>query len=363
MPLSRRSAICAVSSVALGLRAEPRWSAVYRYAGSEPQVSDLAASDSGLIAVVGSVSDSDRRRGFCLVSQDGSNWKDGTLGEVPTSVSIVDAATLWVATSGGLWKSIDRGQTWKRQLAERGLERVCFLNAEHGYATGQFKKALESGDGGSTWAPIDSAAEPDTSSEYTVYHWVHFATPKVGIITGTSRPPRRGHTSALPVWRDPLASQRRPEWPAASLTLETRDGGVTWKHTNTSLFGRITRVRYTKDGRGLALVEFHDAFEWPSEVFAINLRTSESVRVYRESNRAVTDVLPISVAEGYLAAIEPPKDASQSTFGKLRILKTENLVGWDEMALPAEIDAGRAFLAAGGGRIWAATDTGFILRL
>jgi hypothetical protein len=188
-------------------------------------------------------------------------------------------------------------------------------------------------------------------------------TPRAGIITGTSRPPRKGNTGPLPAWRDPMASLRRREWPGASITLETRDAGATWKHSVTSLFGRITRVRYSRDGHGLAVVEFHDAFEWPAEVFGIDIRTGESKRVFREADRAVTDAVVFSAARAYLAAISPPPAPAESDLGKLRVLHSADLESWNEMELPGDFAAGRALFAAQSDELWLATDTGYVLKL
>lgn len=245
-----------------------------------------------------------------------------------------------------------------------GLERAYFLSADRGFVCGANKTLMETFDGGATWAPIAAAAEPDTVAAQTTYQWIDFVTPRAGIVTGASRPPRRGNTSSLPFWRDPMRTTRRREWPAASLTLETRDAGLSWKHSSTSLFGRISHVRYSRDGYGLAVLEFHDSFDWPSEVFLISIRTGQSERCFREKDRAVTDAVAFSATSGYLAAIEPPADPSESTQGLLHVLHSSDYKEWTDMPLPKPIPAGRAIFS---GKIednlWLATDSGYVLRL
>lgn len=238
---------------------------------------------------------------------------------------------------------------------------IQFADEQTGYALGAEKTILETRDGGATWNDLPAAEFPSTSPESTVYHWVDFATPRVGLITGVSRPSRRGATGPLPAWRDPKGKDRRPEWPAASITLETRDGGVTWKHSTTSLFGRITRARYTREGRGLALVEFHDRFEFPSEVFSIDLRSGKSERVFRRTDRAVTDVLLSKNGGALLAAIAPPRNPAQSTLGTVHVLASRDLSSWEEQPLPEPFYAGRVWLLDSD-PVLLVTDTGVVLQ-
>ena len=83
-----------------------------------------------------------------------------------------------------------------------------------------------------------------------------------------------------------------------------RDGGKTWDATTGSLFGHVTRVRLSLNGFGLGLIEFSNAFEWPSEVFRIDWTTGNSERVYREKNRLITDVVLPPTGPSYLVGIE-----------------------------------------------------------
>jgi hypothetical protein len=351
---SRRT-ICKLLA-ASSLRAAPPagWQKVYEIRG-RASIVDLSASEEGLAAAVG------RLRGIASIwVSTGKEWTATKLPGTAVSVQCLGESTVWLVAENGIWQSQDRGLNWKLRHEATGLARVYFLNEARGFACGDTKRILETFDGGATWSNVPAAGEPTTNPAHTVYHWIHFLSPRVGIIAGSSRPPRTGRTSDLPAWRDPDRDKRRKEWPAASLTLETRDGGGTWRHSSTSLFGRITRVRYSKDGRGLALVEFHDEFEWPSELFSIDLSNGKSERVFRRENRAVTDFLLLPEGKALIAAVAPPDDPPKSTLGRVHLLSSSDLQTWEAVEIP-ELDAGRVWLAKGGTDLWAATDRGTIL--
>lgn len=356
-PLGRRAAAGLLLSPFISAAKPPAWTVVHQ--PSRPiTLADFARSEGGYLAAAGS-----EEKPLMLLSKDGGEWRPHPLPDPPIALCFAGEQDLWFASRSGLWRSGDLGQTWKLQLKHESLTRVYFLTADHGYALGGNKTIVETADGGRTWNPLPAAAEPSTNAEYTTYHWIDFVTARAGVITGVSHPPRTGRTGALPAWRDPHRDLRRPEWPSASITLETRDGGAAWKHSITSLFGTITRVRYARDGRGLALIEFHDAFEYPSEIFSIDLRNGRSGRAFREKDRAVTDLLVFPGGQAVLAAIEPPPDPKASTLGAVHFLAADDFSNWTEMPLDAPLQAGRLWLAGDTpGSLWAASDVGTILR-
>jgi len=292
------------------------------------------------------------RSGGMLVRYSEGKWLREPLPEAAKSVAR-GAGALWIAAETGIWRRDEEGGQWDKRWEGEGLERILFL-ADKGFAAGSGKTIVEwAGEG--EWQRVPAADGPTTNTANTTYHWIHFVTARVGIISGASRPTRKGRTEDYPAWLDADRASRRKEWPGASITLETRDGGKTWRHAVTSIFGRITRVRYARDGRGMALVEFHDEFEWPGEVFAIDLKTGASERVFREKDRAVTDTW-LYAGKGYLAAIEP---ASRRVF----VYTSDDLKRWEENALVG-IEGTRAWLAGTpAGVVWLATDTGLVCRL
>lgn len=358
--LSRRRVTGLLSSVALLPRrlagqTASRWTIERRDA--EIPISEFAVSRDGVPWALTSVAGRPS-----LLTRDGGAWESRALPEAAESLFPLIDGFCWLAGESGIWRSSDSGRTWSQLWKGEGIQRLFFLDENRGYGVGANKIAMSTTDGGEHWEPIAAAAAPRTTPEYTTYAWVEFVTTRAGIIAGWSRPPRSGITDVMPSWRDPARSSRRPEWPGASLTLETRDGGATWKHSSTSLFGRISRVRYSRDGRGLSLLEFHDAFEYPSEVFAISLKTGKSERVYREKDRAVTDIALTSSGTGLLAAVEVPTDPASDDRGVVHLLSSEDLQHWTEEVLPEKLTARRIWVA--GFRmesLWAATDTGVIL--
>lgn len=357
--MSRRAWLAAPLGLAASGAPATGWRASWSAPAGELLL-DLAGGSDAVIACAGQHDASKSPQGFLLYSSEPGRWLRHALPEPPRSLFLGPQTQVWMAGPTGLWRSSDQGRLWEKKLAHPHLLRLVFADSARGFACGLHKTVLETSDGGESWTPVAAAAAPETNPQHTVYHWIHFATPRVGLISGVSRPPRKGRTGPLPAWRDPDPN-RRPEWPAASLTLETRDGGRTWKHSVTSLFGTISRVRYDVSGRGLALIEFHDRFEYPSEVFAIDLRTGQSKRVFRRPDRAVTDLLLFAGGDAFLAAVAPPERQARATLGALHILRSSDLVNWQEMPAPEPpLLCGRAWLAGSSHRLALATDTGHI---
>jgi len=150
-------------------------------------------------------------------------------------------------------------------------------------------------------APAAVADESKTTRDFTTYACIAFANSTTGLIAGWSKRPRFRR------WPDWMLPESRPrELPSVSLLLDTHDGGAHWHVSEASLFGRVTQARLAPDGRGLNLIEFWDAFDWPAEVFRFDWHTGETARVFRQKDRAVTDLALPSQGPAYLAAIEPP---------------------------------------------------------
>jgi hypothetical protein len=293
----------------------------------------------------------------------GLDWRTHTIPEKCISLFARDKSSIWLVASSGLWYSADEGQSWKLRQSVKGLLKTYFLTEQVGFAVGAFKTVLRTQNGGADWTPVGEAGMLDTNPAFTTFEWVDFVSPRVGIILGTFRPPRKGNTSAAPFWLDPRKRSRRVEWPATSITLETRDGGASWKSSKTSLFGRITRMRYAPDGRGLALVEFHDRFEWPSEVFLVNSASGSSDRVFRRKDRAVTDLLMFRGGASILGAVEPPADPARAPAGIMRLIGSPDGKNWTDIQIAGQIPAGKVWLAAAeADAIWAASDSGYVLR-
>jgi hypothetical protein len=148
--------------------------------------------------------------------------------------------------------------------------------------------------------------------------------------------------------------------------LETRDGGKTWKKNEVSLFGQITQVTMTPQGTGLGLIEFTDDFDYPSEVYRLNLRNGRSERVLRRKDHAITAVRLFAGSNTAMAAgyeINGPVFRSVVP-GKLRVLTTNDFENWTDMDVDSRAVAHKAILAGPDeNNLWIATDTGSILHL
>ena len=226
--------------LALPLGAQPaaRWRVQWTPPPDRPfLIADIAFSSPQHGFAVGGQSEA------ILTDDGGVYWVRVPLEEPGRSIFFLSDARGWMVTEKGVWRTADGGRHWKRLCELAGLVRVHFQDDEHGWAVGSLKSVFETKDGGVTWTEVAAASEPKTRKKFTLYHWVHFVTPRVGVITGASIPERKdGPPSAVPAWLDPSKASRRPEWPTTSIVLETRDGGVTWKASTASIFGRMTRM-------------------------------------------------------------------------------------------------------------------------
>lgn len=301
-----------------------------------------------------------------VTSNGGQSWDVIPLRSIPRTVFFLDDSTGWVVAEDGLYQTLESGRSWQKVKAPSGILRVFFKARDRGWAFGLKKAFYQTTDGGKNWSPVAAAQQPDTNPEYSVYLWMEFATEKAGLLVGSARPPRR-LSGRVPSWLDPESAAKRAEWPATSLFLETRDGGVTWKPTTASLFGTVTRIRMLANGMGLSLFEFQERFDFPSEIVKLDLGTGKSEPCFRRKDRAITDVILQADGTAYAAGCEPPGRISGLPVpGKVKILKSDmaDRKLWLDMPVDYRAVATRVYLAsAGPDQLWAATDTGMILKL
>lgn len=365
-PLSIRLAIVLFALVAAA-RAE-RWQVQYLYdeAKSDFTINDLAFPTPQRGVAVGYIDDRqrERTRGAAVVTSDGgANWSLVNLPDTGLSVFFLDDSIGWVVTPKGIYRTEEGGRSWKKiPKSPKGTLRVWFRDPQHGYAAGVKKTAFETTDGGKSWNPLPAVEQVKSNPEYTAFTSISFAGP-VGYITGFNQPPRPDE-SRLPDWMEPEKASNRKEWPSTSFLIGTVDAGKTWGVTSSSLFGHISRVRMSTDGRGLGLIEFRYNAVYPSEVIGINLRTGKSESVYASKQRAVTDVALVRSGPAYLAASEITGKLRAPIPSKLHILKSDDLKLWKEMEVDYRANARKSVLAAVDAQnVWVATDTGIILKL
>lgn len=362
---------CLAAGILLALlvpaKAAERWRLQFHHdeAKSSLLLNDLAFASPTRGVAIGAVDQKGKVKPAMLVTSDGGQkWEFVECKEPGLTLFFLNENAGWMVTEKGVWKTEEAGRQWKKLSDQKNLLRVHFLDETRGFGIGLRKTFVETSDGGRTWKPVAGMDSIKATEEFTAFTSIAFADGKHGIVAGASTPPR-GRPPQFPEWMDPEAAARRRQWPSMTILVETKDGGSTWKPVTTSLFGRITRIRLAPDGIGLSLIEFFDAFEWPSEVLRVDWKTGNSERVFRRKDRAVTDLVRFPGGPVYLAAVETPGELRRTPIpGRLRILRSPDTRTWTEMDVDYRATAGRAvFAASAGGHYWVATDTGMILKL
>ncbi|HLX42868.1 MAG TPA: YCF48-related protein [Bryobacteraceae bacterium] len=310
-----------------------------------------------------------------VTSDGGEHWATVPLKEHPRSLFFLNDSAGWMVTDDSIWFTDEAGRSWKKigpqakpdkkvgPAPPGGLiTRVWFKDRENGFAIGLQKTVLETHDGGAKWTPVAEAAKPAAAAAHTVYSQI-WMDGKNGIIVGGSQPPRPDDPH-LPAWMEPERAVKRRQVPTLAIVLQTLDGGATWSSSTAPLFGTVASVRLAEN-QGMAVFEFNDSFEWPSEVYRIDTKTGVSASVFHAADRRVTDGALFSGPRGFLAAVEPPgKLTSVPIPGKVRMLTSTDFTNWSEMDVDYKAVA-RSVVLAGpdADHQWAATDTGMILHL
>ena len=318
---------------------------------------------------LGVLNEQGRLKPVVVVTGDGGKrWEMVPVKEIPVTVSCVSDAACWMATEGGVWFTEEAGRSWRKVSRQKGILAMHFDSATHGFAGGVKKTIWETKDGGKTWTPIAATKEIAAKEEFAAFHTMGFGG-RTGIIAGTSRPPRRDDMSLLPPWMEPEQAAKRREWPNLMLMAETRDGGGTWKVSSASIFGRVSRIAVDPAGFAVVLLQFGDTFEIPAEVGQIDFKTGRLVPVYRDKQHAVTDVAYLANRSIVAAGTEPTGLRSLRLPGRVvireaKIRDVTQVGAFEEQAVDYRAVARQVKLAvAPEGQLWAATDTGMILRL
>jgi hypothetical protein len=345
--------------------ADQRWNIQYQYrqVDSSLTLEDLVFPSAMRGIACGATRDRhDNERPIVLVTSDGgAHWAEVSVKETCLSLFFLDDTAGWMVTDRGLWQTSESGRSWKKLKAPNGMLKVWFVDSAHGFAAGLEKRVFETKDGGETWTLLPISKDVQGDAQYTTFGQIAFAG-KNGLVTGWNIPPRRGG----PDWMEPEKAKDRRQIPNLSVILQTIDGGATWTKSEASLFGQITRISMTPQGTALGLVEFKDEFEYPSEVYRINLHNGTSTRSFREKDRAITDLrLFAGTNRGILAGYETTGTIYHSPVpGKLKVLTTDDLENWHEMPVDYRAVAHRAILAGPDEEhLWIGTDTGIILNL
>lgn len=298
--------------------------------------------------------DGKRPRGVLVASRDsGKSWETIKLPDLPVSADFTDASNGWLVVRDAVHRTTDGGVTWKRVAKLKGVLRVKFLNLNRGFAVGYPKAVWSTNDGGVSWAKVPEALDSVSRPENTTFSTISFATETRGLITGFSRPPRRG--AAAPEWMDPEG--QKPLVPNLMLVLETMDGGQTWKPQTVSVFGQVTKVVWGRGG--FALMDFGAGFQYASEI--VNL--GDSSASFRSKDRAIKDIAyhdgrmwaAGTVVAGKLSQLPIPT--------RIEVVQSIDFKNWYSTPVDYRAVANRIKIAFGGKQGWLATDGGMILAL
>ncbi|HLK67051.1 MAG TPA: hypothetical protein VKU19_26640 [Bryobacteraceae bacterium] len=344
-----------------------RWQVQYFYDKNKSTlaIQDIHFASATRGVAVGEILDGKSHKPVSVVTSDGgAHWQLIDLKEPPLSLFFLNETLGWMVTTKGLWQTTEVGKTWRKVPGlPSDVLRVFFLDENYGLAVGSKKKVEETRDGGAHWAPLKAASEPPGQPNYSVYNWVAFATPKVGLISGWNLPPRR-FEQRLPDWMDPQDAMSRYETPHLSYSLVTNDGGKTWEPHSSSLFGDISRIRFGPMGMGLGLIEYSNAFRYPSEAYRIDWVKGTSSTVYRDRRFAVSDIWLSPDGTAYLAGTVVPGPIRNVVPGKVQVLKSKDYNNWSEMTVDYRASANRAtFAVVDEDNMWLATNNGMILKL
>jgi hypothetical protein len=355
-----------LASFASPAAAQEHWVVQYQYrdVDSTLTLNDLSFPDKTHGIACGYTTD---RKGkdtpLVLVTNDaGNTWSDVKVKDPCLSLFFLPDTTGWMVTDKDIWYTEEGGRNWsKMKDPPDNLLRVWFFDHRHGFAAGRQKHVFETKDGGATWTPLAKAGAAPGDPTYTTYGDIEFSQLN-GIISGWDVPPTKGG----PAWMDPTKAQTTRQVPHMSILLQTKDGGVTWKETDSSIFGQITRMTMNTLNMALGLVEFKDEFDYPSEVYRIDLSTGKSELAYRDKTHAITDIrlFPDST-RSLLAGFETSGPIYRSPIpGKLKVLTSSDNAHWTEMPVDYRAVAHSAVLTGPDDKdVWIGTDTGMILKL
>ena len=362
--------VCALSLVATVVASAeaPRWRLQYFYdqAKSELVLEDIQTPSARRGVAIGSIQESKGgRKPVAVVTTDGgAHWEVGKLEENPVSLFFLNDSLGWMVTEKGIWKTDESGKDWKKLPKPPASPwRVYFADENNGWAACNKKAVLVTHDGGHKWEPIKAATDPPGSPDRSAYSWITFANRNYGIVFGFNQPAMRWE-SKFPAWMDPEDAMTRRETPHLSYTMVTRDGGQTWRAGSTSLFGQVTRARFSPNGPGLGLLEYGDSAAYPSEVYKLDWTTGKNQTIFRDKRYAITDVWLTKDGTSYLAGIEKAGQVRSIAPGNVKVFKSSDMSTWTEMAVDYRAVARRVILSgADEQNLWLATDNGMILKL
>ena len=173
------------------------------------------------------------------------------------AIICVDENTCWINSPRKLWRSVDSGKHWQEVYRSRSDEdeiQAChFVSSEYGWRI-SYHKLFVTHDGGYTWAEQPSPFEYPTGESRSLW----FLGQKTGWIAGGTF--RTQTPTELKFGVPNNARDVTGKMVLEQAVFQTTDGGKTWKKqsfqsSGGASIGRILRVRFLNDLRGVALGE------------------------------------------------------------------------------------------------------------
>jgi photosystem II stability/assembly factor-like uncharacterized protein len=104
---------------------------------------------------VGAISDGKSFKPTSAITSDGgAHWALSSLQDTPESVFFLNDSLGWMVTAKGIWRTEEFGKSWRKLASMKGMARVYFLDADHGWAVGARKQIYETKDGGTKWTAV-----------------------------------------------------------------------------------------------------------------------------------------------------------------------------------------------------------------
>jgi photosystem II stability/assembly factor-like uncharacterized protein len=345
-----------------------RWRIRFQFdeLGKHCQLQDFAmpTPQFGLATILVEEEESGSLKSRLLLTRDGGkSWVQQKCDKDPEGVFILDSTHGWYVASGRVFATRDGGQKWdKYPLPHKAITQVWFAEPESGFAFGVGKVFYRTADGGRNWSAVPESESLNLQSPQTFLRSMAMLPSGAGMLVGdsTAAPPE----AALPDWMTPDRALSRKSLPGTVVLFQTHDGGKTWSGQLSSAFGSVRRVRMGPS-RAAVVFQYGESFAWPSELFALNLRTGKNSTVLRRKDLVIHDALLFSDGSMLAATTQPSGRLRNSPVpGKLRVFWSPDAEAWFEMKVDYRATGNSAtFAACSDGTLWIATDEGAIVQL
>ena len=345
-----------------------RWQIQFQFdeLGKRCQLQDFAlpTPQFGLATILIEDEDSGSLKPRLLVAHDGGKtWVQQKCDKDPEGVFVLDSSNAWYVASGRLFSTRDGGRKWEKfPLPHKALTQVWFATPESGIAFGVGKVFYRTADGGRSWSAVPESESLNLQSPQTYLRSMAMLPSGAGMLVGDST--AAPIEASLPDWMTPERAVKRKSLPGTIVLFQTHDGGKSWGSQLSSAFGTIRRVRMGPS-RGTVVFQYSESFGWPSELFALELRTGQNRPVLRRKDLVIHDTLLFNDGSMLAVATQPTGRLRNSPIpGKLRVLWSPDTVEWFEMKVDYKAVGNSAtFATCSDGSLWIATDEGAIIQL